>query len=110
MDKEMSPLQKAAIERASAPLNIGQELSNGGVVLKFNYRAHRGGEAVGEHGIVLCLLASNPWDRFVVWRYVKHAYGDLHILAGQVVCMHGDYVQSLDEAMKIFNERTERGI
>jgi hypothetical protein len=83
--------------KAEQPLEIGQMLSNGGVVLKFTWREYQGGEAKGKHGLVLCWLPNN-YDPFVVWRFVK-TYPD------RVICETGDYCRTLDDAMKAFGKR-----
>ena len=80
------------------PLKVGQNLINGGVVLENKFRGHTDGEIEGTHGIVLCLLPHNDLHPFAVWRFVREE-------SGLVNCMHGDYCETLTEAISVFHAR-----
>jgi len=92
------------------PLQIGQVLSNGGIVLKYKWRQGGQGEAEGIHGVVLCLLPENKYDPFVVWRFYKVRYGGVadeiaKVLKDDILCSNGDYVQSIETGIRMFNNR-----
>jgi hypothetical protein len=94
--------EKRMVDKEIPPTKIGDELPSGGIVLKFRWREHTKGEAEGQHGIVLCLLTENEYDPFAVWGFVKPK-------DGKIFCMHGDYVQNIDIALRHFNRRSSVG-